>query len=114
MIWSTEKRLVKASNGVVVTFDFDIREATEVNGILIVILEVPPDHAMTENVFGVSAEGKLLWQIERTVANSTDPVNRYLGVTSHDQRIARIYNWNGVNSGVDIHTGKVLDAQIVK
>lgn len=95
------KRQVKAST-------------TEVDDVHIVILEVPPGHMMTGNVFGVSSDKKLLWQIERTAANSTDPVNRYLGATGHDHRVARICNWNGVNSGVDICSGKVLDPQVAK
>ena len=114
MNWTVTGNQIKASNGNQTTFEFDIRETTKVDDVLIVILKVPPKHVMTENVFGVSPEGKLLWQIERTAANSTDPENRYLGVTGHDDHTARIYNWNGTNSGVDVHSGKVLDTQVTK
>jgi hypothetical protein len=114
MTWTIEANQVKAANGRVVNFDFDIREASEVDGVLVVILEVPPGGVMTENVFGISPEGKVTWQIERTAANSTDPINCYIGITSHDQHIARIYNWNGINSALDVHTGALFDFQFAK
>jgi hypothetical protein len=114
MTWTSEGKQVRFPNGNIVTFDFDIREIVEVDGVLIVILDIPPDRTMTENVFGISKEGKLLWQIERTAANSSDPTNVYTTITGHDQNTARIYNWNGTSNSVDAGTGKVLSTGIAK
>jgi len=114
MTWNVEKTKIAMSNGAVVDFDFEISQVMQVDNVLVVILEVPPDRVMPENVFGVSPTGALLWRIERTVENSSDPTNRYIEITGHANGVVRIYNWNGVNSGVDVHTGKVLDARIAK
>lgn len=114
MDWNVSSKQVTASNGAVVRFDYDIRGTAHVDGVLIVILEVPPGHVMTENVFGVSRGGKLLWQIERSAANSTDPENRYICVTGHSRETARIYSWSGMNSGIDVHTGRIVDTQVAK
>jgi hypothetical protein len=114
MTWTIEGKQVRFPNGTTVTFEFEIQEIVEVDGVLVVILEIPPNRMMTENVFGISTEGKLLWQIERTAANSTDPANKYTGFTGHDQKIVRIYNWNGTSNAVDARTGKVLSTGIAK
>jgi hypothetical protein len=114
MTWTIEGKQVRLPNGTTVMFEFGIQEIVEVDGVLVVIVEIPPNRTMTENVFGISTEGKLLWQIERTAANSTDPTNMYTGITGHDQKIVRIYNWNGTSNTVDASTGKVLSTGIAK
>jgi hypothetical protein len=113
MSWTIGARQVTASNGKVVNFDYDIAETAEVAGTLVVVLDVPPGRVMTENVFGVSSEGKLMWQIERTAVNA-NPTNVYTGITRHDQHIAHIYNWNANDTVVDVRTGKILDTGIAK
>lgn len=112
--WKVEGRDVTAQNGKLVSFEYAVSDAAEVDGVLVVVLAVPPKVSMTENVFGVSREGELLWQIKPCAANSTNPVNQYVGITGKVGAIARIYNWNGMNSAVDVHTGKVSDHRFVK
>jgi hypothetical protein len=114
MTWSSDGRRVTAPNGTVVTFDFDIRETAEVGSILVVLLHVPHTRVCTENVFGVSEDGKVIWQIERTAANSTDPVNVYTGFSGHDGQAINVFNWNGTSNLVDVRNGHVLQVGIAK
>jgi hypothetical protein len=114
MTWIFSDKNVVAPNGRMIPFDFSVREFLKVGDIAIVILEVPPGRTMTENVFGISPDGTVLWQIERTAANSTHPVNRYLGVATTAARVIRIGNWNGISTEVDVLTGKILDTRVAK
>ena len=114
MIWTVEGREIKFPNGNVIRFDFEIAQTAEVDGVLVVILEIPRGRVMTENVFGVSPEGKILWQIEPSVDNSTDPTNRYLDIILYNGPIVRILNWGGINSALDVRNGKVYDHRVVK
>jgi hypothetical protein len=96
------------SEGATVEFDHTIREVVEVGDVLIVLLDVPPKESMTENVFGVSKAGQILWQIERIPATATDPVNCYTSIFPPKGGIVRLYNWNGTGVRIDPQTGKVL------
>ena len=108
MNWSIVGHSIEFQGGQKLRFDFDIKEGVEVNGVLVVVLDVPSDRAMTENVFGISTDGRRLWQIERIPSTATDPVNRYVEVVNHSTGVASIGNWNGVVVDIDVQTGKVL------
>ena len=115
MNWAVEGNEVKTPNGNVVSFDFPVNEALEAGEVLIVVLDVPPDEVMTENVFCVSKDGKVLWQIERIPATSTDPTNVYTGVSEGESAsTVRIANWNGDVATMDVETGRVLKSEWLK
>lgn len=112
--WRINGKDVMTPSGKTVAFEYPVCDAKEVEGVLVVVLEVPPKVVMTENVFGLSADGRVLWQIEKCDANSTYSANRYVGVTGKVGRTARVFNGNGINSALDVHTGKVSDHRVVK
>ncbi len=90
------------------------KECVQVQDVIVVVLDVPPKQSMTENVFGVSLEGRVLWQIERIPETATDPVNRYTNVRTGQLGTAIVFNWNGTDITIDSRTGKVLDSVITK
>lgn len=116
-------------NGTVVRFDLPIRKAIDVVEVIIVMLDVPPRQVFTENIFGVSDEGKIIWQIER-IPEAATPVCRYMHLTErYDDAFLRQLEqshpeWKGLsehvpgtffagNCGgadviVDARTGKVV------
>jgi len=114
MSFTINNNQIITSNRELVTFDYPIKEAVEINGIIVVLLGVPSNRVMTENVFAISTDGKMLWQIERTIGNSTDPVNVYTGFTGHDEHSIQVYNWNGTANVVDLETGKVRRTEIAR
>jgi hypothetical protein len=114
MDWAKEGETLIIENETCVSFDYPIEAIFETCGILIVVLDNPPKQSMTENVFAVSKEGKILWQIERT-PKTAHPVSRYTSV--RETSVAGIvcaWNWNCTNVYIDVKTGKVLDTESKK
>lgn len=69
---------------------------------------------MTENIFGVTAEGQHLWTIEGTEANSTDPTNTYTALSRLEGDVIHAFNWNGTDNVIDVRTGKILETRVTK
>ena len=94
-------------------FVFPIKQAREVQDVVVVILPVPPDRTMTENVFGVLGDGHVAWQIERIPETSTGSVNCYMDLREEGGNII-VGNWNGTDVTVDVHTGTVLGTKVTR
>ena len=112
--WKITGHEIVTPSGKTVSLEYPVRDAKEVEGVLVVILDVPPKASMPENVFGISAEACILWQIEPCAANSRNGWNQYVGITGKVGHTARVYNGNGFNSAVDVRTGRVSDHRFVK
>jgi hypothetical protein len=96
------------ANGRLATLPFPISATAEVDGVVVAVLGLPPGTSMTENVFGLSAEGAILWQVERIPETSSDAIaNQYVSIIGSGEGMARVSNWNGVVVDVDVQTGKV-------
>ncbi len=104
---------LRLENGQTVMFPHRIKECRLVDNVIVVVLDVPPDVSMTENVYGVSPGGEILWQIERTPGMSTDPTDRFEGITGVSPGKVQITNWNGIAAQVDIHSGKIISTRFV-
>ena len=124
-------------NGAYVNFDLPIKCAIEVAGVVVVALDVPRRQVMNENVFGVSEDGKILWQIER-IPDATYPACMYTNLSVLEpgpgcllwdlerypayKGLSKSYrpgsflagNWNGTEAIVDAKTGKVLSTFFMK
>jgi len=114
MDWAKEDNVLILENNKRVSFDYPIGSVLETAGIIIITLEIPPGQSMTENVFGVSGEGEILWQIERIPATATSPVNRYMTLWEDPPGVVVAGNWNCTNAYIDVKTGKVIDTLFVK
>jgi hypothetical protein len=113
--WAKEGEVLIIDNERQVRFGYPIGSVFETCGVLIVVLDIPPKESMTENVFAVSKEGKILWQIERTPKTASCPVNNYTSVDdTSEPGIAVAFNWNCTNVYIDLNTGKVLDTKFTK
>lgn len=114
MDWAKEENVLVLNNNVRIVFDYSIEAVLETFGTIIVLLDSPPQITMTENVFGVSYEGKIIWQIERIPA-TTSPHNRYTNISeSGVPGIFVAFNSNCTNVYTDVLTGKVLDTEFTK
>jgi len=105
MTFQVEGNQLRTPQGTIVSFDYRIAEFAEVDGVLIVVLDVPPNASMTENVFGVSKEGRILWQIERIPETGTDPTNCYTSIFPRLQ----LFNWSCVGVEIDVHKGTIIN-----
>jgi hypothetical protein len=74
--------------------------------VLVVILDVPSGMVMTENVFGISPEGEVLWQIGRIPETSSDPANLYVGFFKQFSDSLHIGSWSGDIVSVNVSNGK--------
>lgn len=66
---------------------------------------------INENIFGVSYDGKILWQIEKV-----EHVNRdspYTGMSKKDNLLLA-YNWDGFDYQINPKTGKIINRKFVK
>lgn len=113
-MWTISGNEIHFDDGSTVQFPYDIQECQRIDDVLVVVLDLPRDSRMTENVFGVSLDGKIIWQIERTPEMSKDPINFYTGILKPSSRGVRLANWNGVSADVDVRTGKISDFGITK
>jgi len=114
MDWAKEDSVLILENSKRVSFDYAVGSVLETAGIIVITLEVPPGQSMTENVFGVSREGEILWQIERIPETATNPINRYMSVWENPPGIVFACNWNCTNAYIDVKTGKVIDTTFTK
>jgi hypothetical protein len=110
MKYQVRDNQIQFDNGKSIALAFAVGDTLEVDGVLVVVLKLPPGQSMTENVFGISENGVVLWQIDRIAETSIDPIsNQYAGIIGHDEEkgTVRVSNWNGVVVDVDINNGKV-------
>ena len=79
---------------------------------LVVVLDVPPNETMTENVFGILPNGETAWQIERDESLVTAyPGMDYVGVTDipEDDKKIKCHHFAGFMMIIDVTSGKILD-----
>src|ERR1043165_3278686 len=107
MTWKVEANTVQAPSGVRVTLAHPVRETAEVAGVLVVLLRIPKDQSMPENVFGVSADGNVLWQGEAVATNGAQPYFYYAAGDAQGEGWVALWNYGGFLAEVDVHTGLV-------
>lgn len=57
---------------------YPIRQRLEIEGVNVVLLDVPPDENFPQNLFGVTEKGDVLWQVEPRPSSS--PNNKYTAI----------------------------------
>src|SRR4051812_28055680 len=114
MKWSIQTKTLICPDGKEVSFPFPIMQIREVDGICIVVLDVPPKEIMTENVFGVSVKGNILWQIERTPETATNTANSFVEIITFKGNTIRIATWTGLLVDVEVKTGHILNIRFGK
>ncbi|GAB4393523.1 MAG: hypothetical protein Tsb005_12190 [Gammaproteobacteria bacterium] len=88
-----------------VQFPYEIKQVEEFGEILVVRLKIPVGIILNENVFGVSSEGKILWQIEKLSSVYTD--NPFTGMVREGDN-AKLFNWDGTDLIVNPATGEII------
>lgn len=109
MSWAVDRNRITVGDGHMTSFPYGIRQAEQIDDILVVLLDVPRGSIMTENVFGISrVDGQIIWQIDYCPETGTDPANWYTEILRRSGDSAWIGNWNGRVVDVDVATGKIL------
>lgn len=116
MSWKAVRNELQVDGESVEILPYPVREAREVNGTIVLVLEIPPSVAYPDNVFGYVKDESRLWQIDPcgyyTVAA---PDVRAIGISPLARPgEARVFTWIGVNVRIDLKTGKVVGTEIGK
>ncbi len=84
---------------------YPIKERLEIDGINVLLLNVPPDQAYPQNLFGVTEKGDVLWQVEPR--SSGAPHSRYTSIRD-EVGVIVARTEDELQRRVDPKTGKVL------
>jgi hypothetical protein len=84
---------------------YPIKQKLEVQGVIVLLLGVPPNENFPQNIFGVNEKGDVLWQIEPRP--STEPNNRYTSIRD-EVGIVVAQTGDETQRKIDAKTGKVL------
>lgn len=103
--------ITQGSNEKVIIFLFDISQFIQFEKIIVVSIEPKQHHILNENLFGVSYEGKILWQVEKVEHVSKD--SPYMGIAKRNG-ILSAYNWDGFNYFINPETGEIIDKKFAK
>jgi len=87
-----------------VVFPHIIDMVTQCEDILVVLL-LMDDINFNENVYGVSAEGKILWQIEPVPY--AHPFSPYTNLSPRNE-LVKVFNLDGTELIVDPETGRII------
>ncbi len=88
-----------------VQFSFDVKQVETFSDLLVVRLKIPVGTTYNENVFGVSYDGKILWQIEKLKYVYTD--SPFTGMGREGDNI-KLCNWDGTDLIVNPQTGEII------
>jgi hypothetical protein len=94
-----------------VEFQYDISGTQKFDDCLVVMIDPPKHVLLNENIFGLSYEGKMLWQIEKI--EHVDVDSPYTGLGLEDSQLT-VYNWDGCDYLVDPKTGKIKGRKFVR
>ncbi len=84
---------------------YPIKQRLEIDGVNILLLNVPPDQAYPQNVFGVSEKGDVLWQIEPRSSQLPNP--HYTSIRD-EVGLVVARTEDKIQRKIDPKTGKVL------
>ena len=88
-----------------VELPYEIKQVEQFDNNLVVRLKIPLGIRFNENIFGISYEGKILWQIEpRKHPTSVSP---YTNLAREGDSVY-VFNWDGTDLVLDPYTGKIL------
>ena len=94
-------------NGKNVDFSNTIGEVVDFNDIIIVRLIVPSGSKFNKNVFALTRDGCVLWQIcESPHGGDINKPFMKISISSSGELIAE--NWIGVNYKVDLNSGSLI------
>jgi hypothetical protein len=108
MEWTSHQNTVLGPTGITVSFEFVVRKVLTVGNVAVVLLDVPRDRSMPENVFGLAGDGTRLWQIEAVQTHGGQPYFHYVDMDSCGADRVRLWNYGTFVVDLDVNTGRVL------
>jgi len=81
------------------------------NGLLIRLIDVPPDEINNRNLIAIDNTGKIIWTIEDLSIDGHD--SPFVGIERVAGRLIA-YNWDGLRVEIDPESGKICSRKITK
>lgn len=107
----TSGNLLHLPNGRSIRFDEPILEAVELGGVTIVVLDQPPGRDVSENVFAVDLDGRVLWRVPR---QDFPPGPDYYVGASDGGTVVRLIHFSGFVLDADPRSGRVVSQRFGK
>ena len=117
MNWEIDKNALVVDGMEIKVFPYPVRTAKEIQGTVIIVLNIPPNVIFSDNVYGYVLREKYLWQIEPCGYYPHEPASDIciIGISPmlvHGQVV--FCTWLGVLVYVDLLAGKVTKTEISK
>jgi outer membrane protein assembly factor BamB len=106
MSYRVSGRKIELSSGKSLAFKHKIREAVETETAIIVCLDVPTNRKLEDNIYAISYDGELLWQVAPTQHSMKNSC--YIGVSKVGGLI-RAFNFDGMVYDLDPKDGKIVN-----
>lgn len=97
-----------------VKFEYEIKEAVFIDGIIVVALDLPQDVILPENVFAVSSAGKVLWQIQPCGDFEKTTADYYVAVALLPTNQVVAVGYDGMARTLNIKTGEIVSSKFTK
>jgi hypothetical protein len=94
-----------------IEFPYEIDEVEKFENSLVVLLDIPMGIIFNENVFGVSAEGKVIWKIEKMSYVYDDSPFTGMG---KEGNYVKLSNWGDIDLLVNPNTGEIVKKSFSK
>lgn len=112
MTYENQNNVLKINNREL-EFENEIKEVLEFDGFLVVRTDYYNSNT-NENVYGVNADGKIKWQIEKLTKLThkgieydgiSDP---YTAIKKLTNEKAQLVNWDSTHFEIDVYSGKLI------
>jgi hypothetical protein len=104
--FTVERQKIVFDSGKDITFAHTIAKTIDCDKAVVVMLDVPQGTIFNENVFGVSPDATILWQVPKEEYVYAD--SPYTDIKLAKDTVVH-YNWDGLRLTVEPATGKILE-----
>lgn len=112
ILFQKNKLIINTAQGKkVIEFKYSIGKVQEFDNCITVMLDPPLNTVFNENIYGISFDGKVIWQVNKI--EHVDIDSPYTGISKEGDFLSA-YNWDGFNYLIDTKTGNIVDKQFVK
>lgn len=108
---NNELQIVSGQTQKIVTLPSAIDEVEKFDHIIIVSINPKASSFLNENLYGISYDGKILWQIEKI--DHVSKQSPYTGMSKEGDLLIA-YNWDGFEYYIVPLTGKIIKKVYVK
>ncbi|MFD0792742.1 hypothetical protein ACFQZX_03885 [Mucilaginibacter litoreus] len=109
-----EKNLLYLKNAEPIVFEHDIKDALVINGVIVVLLNIPPQARNNLNVYAFDVNGDFFWRIKPTDLYQKSKDCPYIGIAKLRDNTITLTNWCDTVITVDIISGDIVEKHHVK